>query len=1752
MRKAILLFTMLILSSVLVSAVPINYDGYVKSPIGIGIPTMNVSVYNTAAGYSGTRQQWKVTSANPASLGRFTGSYMTDDGATNADIIRIYSYNESNLALGYAFLLTNLANVTSSNHGNLTINRSFYPLFTNVASPQNDTEYATQNINFTFTVQDDVTEDFEEDMSCAFYLGYGTSPSLNTTNTTVDSGDTVTFVKTALLDGGYNWYINCTNNRSVSNVTSVYEFDIDTKAPRYDQIQVSGSIVNISDNVNIWANWTDTFLDSAVLIVNDTDNETKDISMSDMNWNLTNFTFTPASSFVKQNITFNIRANDTLGNLNTTTNAYVYFRDDVKPDVVLINPANQSSKSSTSITFNYSYSDNVAGNLNCSLYLDMGYNESQTVAATTTMQYGAFAKTVEDNDDHEWYVVCVDSDGNSNITPTNEFTVDSSAPIVNLNETQSSTVNQGDKIHYWANWTYGINQIDVAILYVNGQMANMTYSVGSNNLVNLSYTTNNNQAGSTLSLYMWVNDTAGLEANSGIITVGVNDTIAPSVVPNLPIDNYNTSSLTMNWSAIVTDNNVAPNISCNISVAGNINHIGSGFTNGSIVSTGDQTVPTGVNLWNFTCWDQAGNTATSATRTLNVDRQASLVFAQGYNDSTVGLTKSILVYANVTDNFLGIKNVSIKYGSNAPVAMTPTGDTYSVATTAGALGISTTDNHSVTIIAYDTVNNVNNTEVIYIDVDASMPIVHTVLANETYVKSTDLINFSAFVNDTSLVSVTLNGTNMTGDMVNGGIFYTINSTSDFGCEDIEGTCTFFVSASDTVGNVNDTESVTVTVDDIAPRVTSFSVVDADNMVMNTTSVVVRANITDASVASVTVNGTAMSQSGDYYQVTTTMAALGCAPDGECTLGITATDAAGNINSTETTTITVDTTAPTMNLTYPGNNTWRKVTTPKLNYSFVDAYSDNASCTLSINSVDFTSTVNNDTQKQVYVTGASLSSGSTYTWTVACTDLAGNVGTSSRVIKIDTVKPSTTLTYNNTDAETTWVNTPVNITITATDVNSGVNYTQWRNSTSGSWITVEGSFVLSNNLTDNIIYYRSVDNATNTETIKQKDFYYDGTAPVAPSITLSSDTVGLGGSVVVDVTSSDLLSGLASTADYEINGSTGTLDYSNGKYSGTVTAPAIAGTYNLTITVSDEAGNTVSDANSQITTNGTVASISVNKANGTVVESGSTVTITIDGDNATGWYNYTGGSETNISGTSASVTISGTGLFNLYVYANNTAGLVNQNYTYVIDADAPLTTVTAPTAGSEINATDTITATADDQTGIGVENVVFTVTKVGSTTAYKTFTDTTSPYTFTLDTFAAKDGNYSIEAVATDYFSNSNTSTIYVVINNTGVSTTTNADASGEVDFSATDFATVLDVITGLNDSVNVVVSVPQSVANAPSTTTQLEETIHTLNITTDTPATSRVYFTILTTTLDDLSITSPYSNLYVYVDHGSGVEEIGAATFVDTVTKNGNEYKRFYFETDEYSTFFIGKKAVVVQEDDEETSTTGGTTGGLSTLSTAKGISVTHMWNVIKPSIPSSMSITNDDIAFRKVVFTVTEESQNVRMEITSLAEKPETTVEIIEPVFQYLEVDTTNLDDVNIKSAKISFEIKKSWLNGNNKESVRLLRFSDGKWNELTTELTNEDGTYVYYEATTPGFSYFAIVSKKIAEEPVETVPTEEVEEEVEVEEEEEAAPETKPIEAPVTEEGMKGWFIVIVLVVIGVAAYYWYNKPKKRKNKK
>ena len=93
--------------------------------------------------------------------------------------------------------------------------------------------------------------------------------------------------------------------------------------------------------------------------------------------------------------------------------------------------------------------------------------------------------------------------------------------------------------------------------------------------------------------------------------------------------------------------------------------------------------------------------------------------------------------------------------------------------------------------------------------------------------------------------------------------------------------------------------------------------------------------------------------------------------------------------------------------------------------------------------------------------------------------------------------------------------------------------------------------------------------------------------------------------------------------------------------------------------------------------------------------------------------------------------------------------------------------------------------------------------------------------------------------------------------------------------------------------------------------------------------------------------------------------------------------------------------------------------------------------------------------------------------------------------VYNYLNIWVGNsgyATEENIENAVVCFKVEKSWIQdkGIDQSSIILNRYSDKKWNPLTTRQSGDDEKYMYFTAETPGFSPFSITCENTAKETV------------------------------------------------------------------
>ena len=146
------------------------------------------------------------------------------------------------------------------------------------------------------------------------------------------------------------------------------------------------------------------------------------------------------------------------------------------------------------------------------------------------------------------------------------------------------------------------------------------------------------------------------------------------------------------------------------------------------------------------------------------------------------------------------------------------------------------------------------------------------------------------------------------------------------------------------------------------------------------------------------------------------------------------------------------------------------------------------------------------------------------------------------------------------------------------------------------------------------------------------------------------------------------------------------------------------------------------------------------------------------------------------------------------------------------------------------------------------------------------------------------------------------------------------------------------------------------------------------------------------------------------------------------------------------------------------------------------------------------------------------------------------------------MEITQQNIEESLSGSATVKFKVAKSWLTENSLSSgdVAMFRYTSGSWSELPTTMGEDDGTYVHFTATTPGFSYFVIGEKAETMAAAPAAGSEESDLAEAVPEEEvtaEEAAETEPIESS---SNAAVWVVPVLVLILIVALLVWYWKRR------
>ena len=571
-----------------------------------------------------------------------------------------------------------------------------------------------------------------------------------------------------------------------------------------------------------------------------------------------------------------------------------------------------------------------------------------------------------------------------------------------------------------------------------------------------------------------------------------------------------------------------------------------------------------------------------------------------------------------------------------------------------------------------------------------------------------------------------------------------------------------VVTSDVAGNVTVSGTITVTVDNTPPN-TSITSQPADPT-----------NATGASFSFSSEVGASFEVrlDGGAWTPSASPTSYSGLAESSHTFQVRATDLAGNVDATPATfTWTVDTTAPNTNITSqpsdPTNSTGASFAfTSSEGGSTFEVRLDGGAWTPSASPAAY----------------SGLSEGS-HAFQVRATDAAGNQDATqaSYTWTIDTTAPNSSFT--STPADPSSDTTP---TFGFASTEAPATYEV--NLDGGGWVAASTPLTISPALSDgsHTLQLRASDIVGNQDaTPAAYTWLVDDTNPTG-SVTAPADGADIAGTVSLTSNSADAGSGVATVTFQSSPAGANTWTNQAASWNTTV---ELDGDYDLRVVTTDNAGNSFTSATITVTVDNTVPTLSVNVANpvnaatadptplvAIATDAGSGIanvsfeqcTVANDDSCAVDTWTSLGVDTTTPYGVSWTIPADGTRL--LRVRATDNAGRQKTELVLTtVDRTRPTGSVTVPVAGANLSGTSVaLSAIASDTAPGSVNTVTFQRSPAGAGTWTDVSTDSSAPYSATLDTSALGDGLYDLRVFTTDAAGNAETTpaTVQVRVDNT--------------------------------------------------------------------------------------------------------------------------------------------------------------------------------------------------------------------------------------------------------------------------------------------------------------------------------------------------------------------------------------------------
>ncbi len=647
-----------------------------------------------------------------------------------------------------------------------------------------------------------------------------------------------------------------------------------------------------------------------------------------------------------------VYANDTLGNFNSSRISFMV--DTTDPNINITSPINNTNWSINTIDINYTISDSGIGISNC--WWSNDSRQNATLASCNNL-----TDIIWYEGTHNISIWVNDTLGNVNKTYVT-FTVDTIHPSINIAFPINNTNSSNTSIDI--NYTVGDSGIGISNCWWSNDSRQNATLASCNNLTEIIW------AEGIHNISVWVNDTVG-NANVSYVTFTV-DTINPSINITSPINNTNSSGNTLDVLYVRSDANLAYCWYSNGTYAVNNTLANCGNITSVIWGEGQQNVIIYAN-------DSAGN-FNSSRISFTIDTiNPSINITYPINNTNTSNTQINVNYtASDTTGLFNCWYTNSSGKSNVTLANCG----------ANITGITWPEGiNNVSIYVNDSAGNINSSRITF-TIDTINPQI-----NITY----PAINNTNWTINTLDINYTRSDANLQGCFYSNDTF--VKNTTLASCGNIttvvwiEGTHNVRIYANDSAGNFN-TSSISFTIDTINPGINITSPINNTN----TTNTQINVNYTASDI-----NGLSScwyTNSSGLSNVTLANCGTNITgitwPEGINNITIYINDTFGNVNLSRVT-FTVDTIKPSIQITYPSNNTNTTNTNIDVNYT---VYNDYSGCYYSNDSYAINTTITCG----VNITTISWAD-AIHDLTVWVNDSAGNVNYSRITFMTDTLPPT---------------------------------------------------------------------------------------------------------------------------------------------------------------------------------------------------------------------------------------------------------------------------------------------------------------------------------------------------------------------------------------------------------------------------------------------------------------------------------------------------------------------------------------------------------------------------------------------------------------------------------------------------------------------------------------------------------------------------------------------------------------------------